>query len=166
MQDRSHKLLFMAATGAMCAAVIYGSDAVTALPLAQEPSRAADGIASGTMRSEIPGNAGASRLPDRSGTSVLSDRAGAGVVPEKAGASVLPNSASCPEAGVLAAPPHANPAPAGTPGASAQAQPNSNLGTGSACPQLRADDTKPGAFALPGLAPGQQAPANTASSHP
>lgn len=165
MQDRSHKLLFLAATGAMCAAVLYGSNAVTALPLPQEPSRAADGLGPGAIGPDIPGNAGASRLPDRAGTSVLSDQAGASILPEKAGASVLPNSASCPEAGALAAPPRANTAPAGTVGASAQARANSNLGTGTACPELRADAAKSGALALPGLAPGQTSP-NTAPPHP
>jgi hypothetical protein len=164
MQDHSHKLLFLAATGAMCAAVLYGSHAVTALPLPQA------GVAAqpGAMQLGFPDNAGASRLSGSAGTSVLPERAGATVLPEKAGASVLPNSASCPAASALTSPPRANEAPAGAPSASAQVHTDANLGTGSACPQFRADAAKSGAPVLRGLAPGQpaQTPATTAPAHP
>jgi hypothetical protein len=145
MQDHSHKLLFMAATGAMCAAVLYGSNAVTALPLAQQPVTAVNGIPGTTP----------SGLPDNAGTSFLPDKAGASVLPEKAGSSVLPNSASCPPAGALAAPSPVDKATVGAPGRSAQARANASLGTGSACPQVRADAANSGAFGLPGLTPGQ-----------
>jgi hypothetical protein len=149
MQDRSHRLLFMAATGAMCAVMLYGSKTVTALPLAPEalpePVAAVNGIPGATR----PG------LPDNAGASLLPDKAGASVPPEKAGASVLPNSASCPAAGALATPSPVDKAPVGAPNPSAQARANASLGTGSPCPQVRADAANSGAPGLPGLAPGQ-----------
>ena len=138
MQDHSHKLLFMAATGAMCAVVIYGSQEASAF-LEPEVTTA---YASDSAR---PDNTGASRLPQRAGESLL---------PDKAGASVLPNSASCPAADALVSPPRVDQAigkePQGVPIAPAQAGRNANLGTGSACPPLQADAAKPAN--VPGLA--------------
>jgi hypothetical protein len=86
---------------------------------------------------------------------------------------VLPNSASCPAADALVAPPPVSerighPAEGVASDAPAQVHSGTNLGTGSACPPLRADAAKPGTAPLPGLALGQpeEASGKTASVHP
>jgi len=146
MQDHSHKLLFMAAAGAMCAMVFYDFQASRAFSVPEGESPSAYGA---------PGAQPRSQLDDRAGTSLLPERTGESLLPDKAGASVLPNSASCPAADALVSPPRVNDAignePAGiAPIAPAQTGRNANLGTGSACPPLRADAVKPGT--VPGLA--------------
>jgi len=156
MQDHFHKLLFKAASGAMCAMVFYSSQAASAflVPGGEFPS--AYGASGAQPRSQLGDRAGASLLPERAGESLL---------PNKSGASVLPNSASCPEADALVSPPRVNEAignaPADLAPAPAQTDNNANLGTGSACPPLRADATNPQTvpgLATNGLAQGQAMP--------
>jgi len=159
VQDHSHKLLFMAATGAMCAIVVFGSQAATSLLFPGSELGTAE-IFSPAVYVGLPADEAIRSEKGRSSSN-------------KAGASVLPNSASCPAADALVAPPAVNDRigrePDGVaPSTPAQAHTNAILGTGSACPPLRADAAKPRTAPLPGLAPGplQQAPDKTASSHP
>jgi len=160
VQDHSHKLLFMAATGGMCAVVLFGSQAATSLLFPDSDLRTAD-IFTPAAYVGLPAD---EAIRSEKGRSSPSD---------KAGASVLPNSAGCPAADALVAPPPVNDRigrePDGVaPSTPAQAHTNAILGTGSACPPLRADAAKPRTAPLSGLASGrlEQAPDKTASPHP
>ena len=153
MKDRSHKLIFMAATGAMYVAVLYGSEASLSVLVPGGPWRTAD------MFPMIPVLAAFGAEPRWPEPNHLSANGSA--------ASVLPNSASCPQAGALAAPPSVDRAigkdePALTREASPRPQSSGGLGTGASCPQLRADAGKQRSGPLPGTAPALAATTHTA----
>jgi hypothetical protein len=137
MRDHSHRFLFLAATGLMCATTILGSQFGPSLLLPDNRS-AAPYAAAGVVGTQ-PGNAliqtvnlstPGSRSPG--GESVVNKANPSGT------ASVVPNRNSCPaaDAATLLSPPTANGAIGSPPPVEQNAAPitDAELGTGSSCP--------------------------------
>jgi len=140
MQDHSHRLLFLGATGLMCAAAIYASQAVPAL-LAPSDTTAATmpfETSSETQSavSEVSFTPSPSASPTEENVANESEQQGS--------ASVVPNNRSCPAADVaaLVSPPSVNgaigsPTPLENNTLPRQGLTGTALGTGSGCPPAR-----------------------------
>jgi hypothetical protein len=137
--------MFLAATGAMWAVVVYGArldSAWLGLDDGLAPLQEFASIFPVTYRPD----ASAQERPQRQALPPAA---------EKGGASVLPNAASCPSVGTLLSPPSAdkligNDSAAVSKDAPAQG-PSTKLGTGSPCPPLAAGAERPRTPELPGL---------------
>jgi hypothetical protein len=150
MQDHSHKLLFLALTGAMCAASLYGSQAGPSLFLSDtvpEVTVAESSIASGGRHGFAHAvafrTAQTGSQNEETSTDEVATPSAATAVPKPSTASVVPNKSSCPaaDAGALVSPPTVNgaigsPTPLET-ARSAQIATDAVLGTGSSCPPAR-----------------------------
>jgi len=142
VRDVRNKLMFLAATGAMWAVVAYGAQIDTLWFGPKEAPETAQAL---------PATAGLFAARAREEEEKQSSASARG------SASVLPNNASCPAPGALVSPPSTDKligkeGPSVTDGAPAQAPNNANLGTGSPCPPLRAEE-KPRTPELPGSVP-------------
>jgi hypothetical protein len=132
MQDHSHRLLFLAATGAMCAVISYGSRTVPNLLLSDD--RAGTGATIATKAFVRAANFAPSEPP------AAADEPAANSLPQST-ATVVPNRTSCPDAGAnaLLSPPAINgvmgkPTPAERSAAATRPITDAALGTGSSCP--------------------------------
>lgn len=145
MQDHSHRLLFLGATGLMCAAAVYGSQAGPALLL--PPDRSASSIE--TLFEPWTETQGIVRQVSFQ-TSETAAQTDANLPPDAAQqpgtASVVPNNTSCPaaDAAALVSPPSVNgvigsPTPLEKTALPRQGLAGASLGTGSSCPPARGD---------------------------
>jgi len=132
MQDHFHRFLFLAATGAMCAVISYGSRTVPNLLLSD--GRAGAGTAISTTAFVRAANFAPSETPS------AADEPAANSVPRPT-ATIVPNRTSCPDAGAnaLLSPPAINgvmgkPTPAERGASATRPITDAALGTGSSCP--------------------------------
>lgn len=144
MQDHSHKFFFLAATGLMCAATMYGSEAWPSflLPEDRVETSIAESPDSAAGRSLGLAQAVSFRtsdtLPREETTPIIA-------ASPPSTATVVPNRTSCPaDADALLSPPSVNgaiasPTPAERPAPPTQALTGAALGTGSSCPPARPD---------------------------
>jgi hypothetical protein len=167
MQDHSHKFIFLALTGAMCAASLYGSQAgpslflsdtrpVFAVAEALMTSGGPHGFAHAAPFSQVGFTAEAAQLNEETPTDDVvppTDTA----VSKPSTATVVPNKSSCPaaDASALVSPPTVNgaigsPTPLETAAPSAQIATDAVLGTGSSCPPVRHDTHMAPKAPLPG----------------
>ena len=141
MQDHSHRLLFLAATGLMCAVTVYGSQAGPGLLLPDSSS-----AMTAQFDEPIKGSSSA-RLSQAISFQTLQssdqteDTTTANEKGERSTASVVPNDASCPaaNAAALVSPPSVNsvigsPTPIEKTALPRQGLTGTALGTGSSCP--------------------------------
>ena len=140
MQDPSHRLLFLAGTGVMCALAMYASQAGPLFLLDEATAAPGDRVLSVyDLRAIIP--ASFSAEPS------AGERVAEGGAQKPAGtASVVPNGTSCPAANAIAllSPPSVNsaigkPKPGEITAAQLPTSTGTPLGAGSNCPPARAD---------------------------
>jgi hypothetical protein len=143
MQDQSHRLFFLAATAAMCAASLYGSQAGPMLFL----PGARPGLA--VSRADITPAAvgqGLARAVNFLASADSHNQSGEAPTAEETlrnTATIVPNKTSClPNGGALVSPPAVNSAIGNVGGAAArpaQIPTDAVLGTGSSCPPARGE---------------------------
>ena len=141
MQDHSHKFFFLAATGVMCAAAMYGSQAGPSLLLPLEPPQFLSAEAS-MVASQRPHGLAQAVSFTASDVAQKGETAAANESGPPGNATVVPNSTSCPEsdASALVSPPSVNGAIGSPKPAEGVSTPNdASLGTGSSCPPARKD---------------------------
>jgi hypothetical protein len=150
MQDHSHRFLFLAATGLMCAMSVYGSQAGPTLLLPERFNAATADETSSSAPSAILAATHAQPIVFRTAEAdaATEDVARSEEQTEHSSASVVPNDASCPadDAAALVSPPSVNgaigsPTPIEKAALPREGLTGATLGTGSSCPPRHGVET-------------------------